>query len=138
RWACAAGRACAAHRRTHAVRSRRSGRTSPHRSVPARATTARLERWSDGRNLRIEYRWSGGNADDARKYAAELVALSPDVIFADGNSTLAPLLQITRTVPIVFAVVADPVGAGFVNSLARPGGNATGFVPYEYGIAAKW
>ena len=94
--------------------------------------------WIEGRNVQIEYRWSGGSADNNRRYATELVALSPDVIFADGNSTVAPLLQVTRSVPIVFAVVADPVGAGFVNSLARPGGNATGFVPYEYGIAAKW
>ena len=73
-----------------------------------------------------------------RKYAAELVALAPDVILAAGTSTVGPLLQATRTVPIVFAVVADPVGAGFVESLARPGGNATGFMSFEYGISAKW
>src|SRR5258708_6089337 len=76
--------------------------------------------------------------DRIRKYAAELAALAPDVILATGNATLAPLLQATRTVPIVFAAVADPVGAGFVDSLARPGGNATGFILFEYGISGKW
>ena len=83
--------------------------------------------WTDGRNVRIDTRWAAGNADDARKYAAELVALAPDVILAAGSSTVGPLLQATRTVPIVFVNVPDPVGAGFVESLARPGGNATGF-----------
>ena len=94
--------------------------------------------WTDGRNVRIDIRWAAGNADDIRKYAAELVALAPDVILATGSPTVAPLLQATRTVPIVFAVVADPVGAGFVESLARPGGNATGFIMFEYGMSAKW
>jgi putative tryptophan/tyrosine transport system substrate-binding protein len=94
--------------------------------------------WADGRNVRIDTRWGAGDADDIRKYAAELVALAPDVILAPGNSTVAPLLQATRTVPIVFVHVPDPVGAGFVNSLARPGGNATGFILFEYGISAKW
>ena len=84
--------------------------------------------WIDGRNVRIEYRWAAGDADGIRRYAAELVALAPDVILASGSSTVAPLLQATRTVPIVFTHVADPVGAGFVESLARPGGNATGFI----------
>ena len=85
--------------------------------------------WTDGRNVRIDTRWAAGNADDIRKYAAELVALAPDVILAPGSDRpWRPLLQATRTVPIVFAVVADPVGAGFVDSLARPGGNATGFI----------
>ena len=83
--------------------------------------------WTDGRNVRIDTRWAAGNADDIRKYAAELVALAPDVILAPGSATVAPLLQATRTVPIVFVHVPDPVGAGFVDSLARPGGNATGF-----------
>ena len=83
--------------------------------------------WIDGRNVRIDTRWAAGNADDTRKYAAELVALAPDVILATGSQSVGPLLQATRTVPIVFVHVPDPVGAGFVDSLARPGGNATGF-----------
>ena len=94
--------------------------------------------WTDGRNVRIDYRWGVGDADRFRRYAAELVALAPDVILASGTATVGPLLQATRTVPIVFASVADPVGAGFVASLARPGGNATGFTVFEYGLSAKW
>ncbi len=94
--------------------------------------------WTVGRNLRIDTRWTAGNADDIRKYAAELVALAPDVILAAGSATVGPLLQATRAVPIVFVHVPDPVGAGFVDSLARPGGNATGFTQFEYGISAKW
>ena len=94
--------------------------------------------WTDGRNMRIDYRWGAGDADNIRKYAAELVALAPDVILASGTATVAPLLQATRTVPIVFAQVNDPVGAGFVDSLAHPGGNATGFLLFEYAISAKW
>ena len=83
--------------------------------------------WTIGRNVRIDIRWATANAADIRRHAAELAALAPDVILAHGGSTLGALLQATRTVPIVFPVVADPVGAGFVDSLARPGGNATGF-----------
>ena len=94
--------------------------------------------WTDGRNLRVDIRWGGGNADDIRNYAAELVALAPDVIFVAASTALGPLLQATRTVPIVFTNVPDPVGAGFVDSLARPGGNATGFMQFEYGISGKW
>jgi putative ABC transport system substrate-binding protein len=94
--------------------------------------------WIVGRNLQIEYRWSEGNEDDTRKYAAELVALAPDVIFTAGSAAVGPLRRATRTVPIVFALVPDPVGAGFVDSLARPGGNITGFTQFEYGIGAKW
>jgi putative ABC transport system substrate-binding protein len=94
--------------------------------------------WSVGNNVEIDYRWSGGSEDDTRKYAAELVALAPDVIFASGSATVGPLQRATRAVPIVFALVPDPVGAGFVDSLARPGGNITGFTPFEYGIGAKW
>lgn len=93
--------------------------------------------WTVGRNVLIDYRWSVGNAD-IRKYAAELVALAPDVIMTSGVAGVAPLLQATRSVPIVFALVADPVGAGFVDSLARPGGNATGFTALEYGFGGKW
>jgi putative tryptophan/tyrosine transport system substrate-binding protein len=94
--------------------------------------------WTDGRNMRVEIRWATGNDDDIRKYAAELIALAPDVILANGSAGVGPLLEATRTVPIVFAIVPDPVGAGFVESLARPGGNATGFLMFEYGISAKW
>jgi putative ABC transport system substrate-binding protein len=94
--------------------------------------------WMIDRNVQIDIRWSAGNAEDTRRYAAELVALAPDVIVANGNAAVAPLLQATRTVPIVFFIVPDPVGAGFVDSLARPGGNATGFIAYEYSLAAKW
>ena len=94
--------------------------------------------WTDGRNIRIDYRLGAGDADNMRKYAAELVALAPDVILASGTGAMAPLLQATRTVPIVFAQVTDPVGAGFVDSLAQPGGNATGFVLFEYAISGKW
>jgi ABC-type uncharacterized transport system substrate-binding protein len=94
--------------------------------------------WTIGQNVRVDYRWSGGNADNISKYAAELVALAPDVILAHSSQAVAPLLQATRTVPIVFTAVSDPVAAGYVDSLARPGGNATGFLVWEYGIAAKW
>src|SRR5215468_9864106 len=94
--------------------------------------------WAVGNNVQIDYRWSAGNEDDTRKYAAELVALAPDVIFASGSAAVGPLRRATRTVPIVFVATSDPVGAGFVESLARPGGNTTGFTPYEYGIGAKW
>jgi putative ABC transport system substrate-binding protein len=94
--------------------------------------------WTIGQNLQIDYRWSAGREDDTRKYAAELVALAPDVIFTAGSAGIGPLQRVTHTVPIVFAIVADPVGAGFVDSLARPGGNATGFILFDYGIGAKW
>jgi putative ABC transport system substrate-binding protein len=94
--------------------------------------------WNDGRNVRIDYRWGSGGADRIRKHAAELVALAPDVILTSGAATMGWLLQATRTVPIVFVNVADPVGAGYVDSLARPGGNATGFIQFEYGISGKW
>jgi putative ABC transport system substrate-binding protein len=94
--------------------------------------------WTVGENVRIETRWSGGNAADIRRYAAELSTLAPEVILATGSATVTPLLQASRTVPIVFVAVVDPVGAGFVDSLARPGGNATGFTLYEYGISGKW
>ena len=94
--------------------------------------------WTIGRNLEIEIRWATANADAIRRHAAELAALAPDVILAHGAPTLGPLLQVTRTVPIVFPVASDPVAAGFVESLARPGGNATGFMDWEYGMAVKW
>jgi ABC-type uncharacterized transport system substrate-binding protein len=95
--------------------------------------------WTEGRNVRIDTRWATTNADDLRKHAAELAASTPDVLVgASGTTTVAALLQATRAVPIVFAIVVDPVGAGFVASLARPGGNATGFTLFEYGMSGKW
>src|SRR5262249_53585310 len=94
--------------------------------------------WTDGRNIRISTRWSASNPDRIRKYVAELSGLAPDIIVAPGAATLGPLLQATRTIPIVFVTVPDPVGSGFVESLARPGGNATGFTQFEYSISAKW
>jgi putative ABC transport system substrate-binding protein len=94
--------------------------------------------WSDGRNVRIDIRWSAENIADTRKLAAEVVALAPDVILASGSPAVGALQQATRTVPIVFATAGDPVGAGFVDSLSRPGGNITGFAIFEYAIAGKW
>ena len=94
--------------------------------------------WNIGQNVQIDIRWATASADAVRKNAAELATLAPDVIFGPGASTVGPLRQATRTVPIVFAVVADPVGAGFVDSLARPGGNVTGFMAFEYAISGKW
>jgi putative tryptophan/tyrosine transport system substrate-binding protein len=94
--------------------------------------------WTEGRNVRIDYRWAAGDADRSRTYAAELVALAPDVIVAAGSQSVAALEQTTRTVPIVFASVVDPVGAGYVTRLARPGGNATGFTAFEYSLSGKW
>jgi putative ABC transport system substrate-binding protein len=94
--------------------------------------------WNEGREIRIEYRWAGGDADRSRAYASDLVKLKPDVILAGATPSLASLQQETSSVPIVFAQVADPVGAGFVSSLAHPGGNITGFALFEYAIAAKW
>jgi putative tryptophan/tyrosine transport system substrate-binding protein len=94
--------------------------------------------WTNGRNLRIDYRWGAGDTDRHRKYAAELVALAPNVIVASATQAVEALRQATRTVPIVFVNVVDPVGAGYVNSLARPGANATGFIMFDYGISVKW
>jgi putative ABC transport system substrate-binding protein len=93
--------------------------------------------WSVDRNLRIDYRWGAGDTSRYRSYAAELLALAPDVVVAAGSAAMGPL-QATRSVPVIFVQVGDPVGAGFVESLARPGGNATGFTVFEYGISAKW
>jgi len=94
--------------------------------------------WSEGRNLQIDYRWGAGDADRFRTYAAELVAVAPDVIFATGTPVVEALQHVTRTVPIVFVTVIDPVGSGFVESLARPGGNTTGFTLFEYSLSGKW
>ena len=94
--------------------------------------------WAIGRNVRIDTRWATADPAEIRRHAAELAALAPDVIVAHAATTVGPLLQATRTVPVVFPAVVDPVGAGFVDSLARPGGNATGFMNYEYSLAGKW
>jgi putative tryptophan/tyrosine transport system substrate-binding protein len=94
--------------------------------------------WNDGRNVQIDARWATSNAADIRREAAELAALAPDVILAGGTSTVGPLLQVTHTVPIVFTIVTDPVGAGFVDTLARPGGKTTGFMTFEFSIGGKW
>jgi putative tryptophan/tyrosine transport system substrate-binding protein len=94
--------------------------------------------WTDGRNMRIDYRWAAGDDDRARQYAAELAALAPDAVLASGATVVSALQRATRLVPIVFVNVIDPVGAGFVDSLSRPGGNATGFTNFEYGLSGKW
>jgi putative ABC transport system substrate-binding protein len=94
--------------------------------------------WIIGRNLRIDTRWAGANGADISRHATELAALAPDVIVAHGSSTVGPLLRATRNVPIVFPIAGDPVGAGLVESLARPGGNATGFMTFEYSMSGKW
>jgi len=100
--------------------------------------TLRHSGWTDGRNVQIETRWAGSRTSDLQRHATDLVALAPEVLVAGGTTTLAPLLQATHTVPIVFAAIADPVGAGFVDSMAHPGGNATGFVQFEYTLSGKW
>jgi putative tryptophan/tyrosine transport system substrate-binding protein len=94
--------------------------------------------WTPGRNVRIDYRFAGGDAATSRKHAEELVALAPDVIVSTGSFSTGQILRATRTVPVVFAIVPDPVGSGFVDSLSQPGGNATGFMQFEYGLSGKW
>jgi putative ABC transport system substrate-binding protein len=94
--------------------------------------------WIEGQNVRFDTRWAAGNADDIRKYATELAALAPDVILVSGSASVGPLVRATRTVPIVFTLVPDPVGAGYVDSMARPGRNVTGFTNFEYGMSGKW
>jgi putative ABC transport system substrate-binding protein len=125
-------------RRIGMLMTQRAGDPEAMIRVTAFAQALQPLGWTDGRNVRIDYRWSAGNAVETAKYAEELAALAPDVIVTNGAAGVAPLLQATRTVPIVFVLVADPVGAGFVDSLARPGGNATGFVAIEYGFGGKW
>src|SRR5499427_4284181 len=127
-------------------RTRRIGVLTPypadepegHARLTAFAQALQQSGWAVGQNVQIDYRLGDGKPATMRKYAAELVALAPEVILASSSAALAPLLEATRTVPIVFAGVGDPVAAGYVESLARPGGNATGFLVYEYGIGAKW
>jgi putative ABC transport system substrate-binding protein len=94
--------------------------------------------WIDGRNVRVDINWAGGSSAELRKQAVELVALAPDVILAPGTNAVGALMQATHTVPIVFPIIADPVAGGFAESLARPGGNATGFMLFEYSISGKW
>jgi ABC transporter substrate binding protein len=134
RGARAAGRPDAADRRAH-----EPGR-DPESSTRVAAFAQGLGElgWNVGRNVQIDYRWGAGDVGSVRRYAAELAELKPDVILTAGAAVVASLLQTTRTVPIVFVYVADPVGAGFVDSLARPGGNATGFTVYEYSMSGKW
>ncbi len=125
-------------------RTRRIGMISPVNDQVAQARHAAFIQglqqlgWTEGRNVHIDARWSAGNAAEIRRYAAELVALAPDVLFAIGGASMGPMLEATRTVPIVFAVLPDPVGSGFVKSLSRPGGNATGFMMFEYSLCGKW
>jgi putative tryptophan/tyrosine transport system substrate-binding protein len=135
-----------AARAEQAERMRRLGVLQPlpvdHPDAQARHTAfleaLRQLGWTDGRNLRIEARWSAGDPAITRKHAAELVALAPDIVVATGSAGAAAMLQATRSVPIVFVIVPDPVGSGFVESLAQPGGNATGFMMFEYDLSAKW
>src|SRR5437588_12769581 len=94
--------------------------------------------WIEGRNLKMDVHWSGGDPKDLRSKAADFAADAPDVILGAGNSSIAVLLQATHSVPVVFVTATDPVGAGFINSLARPGGNATGFLAFDYSISSKW
>jgi putative ABC transport system substrate-binding protein len=126
-------------------RARRIGALMPFTAEDAEAKSivAALQQglqelgWTEGRNIRVEYRWGGRNVERTRTYAAELVGLSPDLIFAFFNAQLAPLSRETRTIPIVFVGASDPVGAGYVASFARPGGNITGFTLYEPSFAGK-
>ena len=112
----------------------------PESPVRVAAFQQRLQQlgWTDGRNVRIDYRWGAGDVDRSRKYAMELVGLSPDILLCNGAVGLGALRQATRTLPIVFVNIVDPVGAGFVVSLAQPGGNVTGFILFEFGIIGKW
>ena len=135
RGACAAGRTHAAHRRTDEYRGGRSRSAGIGRSILSRFSEAG---WIIGRNARIDYRWFQGNAEAARAYAAELLTLTPDIILASGTHGAIAVKQLTRAVPTVFAVVADPVGSGIVDSLARPGGNITGFMNYDFSFGGKY
>jgi putative ABC transport system substrate-binding protein len=135
-----------AARAQQAQRMRRLGVLSPlpadHPDAKARYSVFRQAfqelGWTEGKNVQIEWRWSAGDVASTRKQAAELAALQPDVVLATGSLGAAAILQATRSIPVVFVIVPDPVGAGFVNSLAEPGGNATGFVMFEYDLSAKW
>jgi putative ABC transport system substrate-binding protein len=125
-------------------RMRRIGVISPVNDQPTQARYAAFIQglqqlgWTVGRNVHIDARWAEGNAAEIRRHAAELAALAPDVIFATGSAGTGPMLEATRTVPIVFAIAPDPVGSGYVKSLSQPGGNATGFMMFEYSLCGKW
>ena len=125
-------------RRIGVLRAATAGDPDVQMNIAAFAQTLEQLGWSDGRNVRIDYRLSGADADKTRADAAELVSLGPDVIFASGSSAVEALAWATRTVPIVFALVVDPVGSGFVDSLSRPGSNITGLMLFEYDLSAKW
>ena len=135
-----------AARAQHPERMRRVGVLTPlpaddaegHAWLTAFTQALQQSGWTVGQNVRIDYRWGPGNPATMRKYATELVALEPDVILAISSASVSPMLEASRTVPIVFAAVADPVAAGYVESLARPGGNATGFTLFEYSTSGKW
>jgi putative tryptophan/tyrosine transport system substrate-binding protein len=116
------------------------GESDPEFRAAAAAFTRRLQQlgWTEGRNIQFEYRWGQGKSDDIDRYATELAALAPDLIVVSGTAAVGPLIHATHTVPIVFVNVPDPVGSGYVESLARPGGNVTGFTNFEYGLSAKW
>jgi ABC-type uncharacterized transport system substrate-binding protein len=131
----AADRTRAPRRRAYECGRERSGRTAASGSI---SQALQELGWTDGQNVRIDVRWGAGEAERTRKYVTELVALGPDVILASGDHPVVALQQATSTVPIIFAMVADPVGAGFVESLAHPGRNTTGFTLYEYSTTAKW
>jgi putative ABC transport system substrate-binding protein len=141
-----AAAACPLAARAQQPRMRRIGVLTPfpaddaegHARLTAFAQALQQLGWTVGQNVHIDYRWGPGNAEAMRRYASELIALAPDVVLASSSAAVPPLLEASRTVPIVFAGVADPVAAGFVESLARPGGNATGFTVYEYSISGKW
>ena len=141
------GAACVAARRARATGSGFGAsacscdlRPTIRKDRPAwpRSCRAATFGWNDGRNVRIDIRWCAGDVDPFGRYATDLAALAPDVILAGAGTATPALLQATRTVPIVFVPAADPVGAGFVDSLARPGGNATGFLAFDYSLSAKW
>ena len=120
--------------------SRRLQRTGPEGSGRLTAFLQGLQElgWTDGRNVRIVYGLAEGDAERVRRHAADVIALVPDVVLANGTTALGPLLEVTRTVPIVFVQITDPVSTGYVESLARPGGNVTGFSLFEYGMSGKW
>jgi ABC-type uncharacterized transport system substrate-binding protein len=135
RGAGAAAGASSAHWRSYGPGRRRPGGAGP---IAAFLQTLHELGWIEGRNVRLDYRWGGRDVDRIRRDAAELAALAPDVILAGGGQVMGPLREATRTMPIVFTQTPDPIGAGFVATLRRPGGNATGFTNFEYGVSGKW
>jgi putative ABC transport system substrate-binding protein len=126
------------NRRIGVISATNAGNLDVEANIEAFHRQLRKMGWIDGHNVKIEKRWGGGDPEGTRKAAKELAALEPDVILVSGTAALGPMLNATRTVPIVFTNVADPVGAGFVESLGRPGGNVTGFMQFEYSVSGKW